>query len=122
MLHAFALLLLAQQPDEAAGHVVSVREAPDLGHPLSGADYLLIAEAARHPRLRGADLSCYDIHVYDDAGERHVSFLDPRDRMLEQATDEGTIITHLPPDPKCRSISFVMRSDGRVGRVILTRH
>lgn len=122
MFHALIALLLVQQPDDGAAHVIRVEQAPDLGHPLNGSDYMLIGEAARHPRLRGADLSCYRIYVYDEEGERRVAFVAARNRVLERVTGEGTEITYLPPDPTCRSISFVMRSDGRVRRVILTRH
>jgi hypothetical protein len=122
MFHVLLALLLVQQPEHGGPHVSSVEQAPDLGHPLSGSDYLLIAEAARHPAMRGADLSCYRIHVYAEGGERQVTFLEERNRVLERVTGEGTKITYLPPDPECRSISFVMRSDGRVRRAILTRH
>lgn len=122
MFHVLVAALLVQQPDDGEADVIRVEQAPELGHPLSGSDYLLIAEAARHPRMRGADLSCYRIYVHNEGGERRVAFVNARDRVLERVTGEGTEITYLPPDPNCRSISFVMRSDGRVRRVILTRH
>jgi hypothetical protein len=122
VLHALLLLLLAQQAPEGAAHVVAREGVAAWGHPLSGSDYLLIAAAARHPAMRGADLSCYRIYVHEERGARRVIFLEARDRLLERVTDEGTEITYLPQDPNCRSISFVMRSDGRVGQVIYTRH
>lgn len=121
MFDVLIAVLLVQQPDNGAPNVNRVEQAPDLGHPLNGSDYVLIGEAARHPRMRGANLSCYRIYVYDEEGERRVAFVAARNRVLERVTGEGTEITSLPPDPNCRSISFVMHSDGRVGRVILTR-
>ena len=51
---------------------------PDMGEPIRGADYLLIEEAARHPELRGADLSCYRIYVYTEGGVRRVAFIEAR--------------------------------------------
>ncbi len=112
-------LMLVQQSPEA--HVISV-ERVNLGQPLSGFDFLLIAEAVRRPEMGGADLSCYRIYVYNEGGERRVAFVEARDRVVERKTDAGTEITYLPPDPKCRSITFVMDDDGGVARVIHSRH
>ena len=83
---------------------------------------MLIAEAARRPEMQRADLSCYRIYVYDEDGARRVAFFAARNRVIERTTETGTKITYLPPDPKCRSITFVMAGDGRVARVIKSRH
>ena len=117
MISGMLALLLWQQPVESSAHAISA-EHVDMGGPLRGADYLLIAEAARRPEMRGAHLSCYQIYVYDQDDGRRVAFVAARSRMIER----GTEIVYLPPDPNCRSISFVMGSDGRVARVIRTRH
>src|SRR6187551_2674561 len=111
-------MLLLQQPAE--GQVPSANVSP-LGEPLAGADYLLIAEAARRPEMRGVDLSCYRIFVHGVYGDRRVSFVEARKRVIERETDAGTEITFLGPDPKCPSISFVMDADGNVARVIHSR-
>lgn len=119
MIAPLLALLLMQQLDESASANV---EYVDLGQPLSGSDYLLIAEAARHPDMFDADLSCYNIYVYDRAAARRVAFVAARDRVTEQQTETGDVTIYQPPDPNCRSISFVMSSDGRVAQVIRTRH
>jgi|GEM_PF-4745056 len=115
------LALLVQPPAESPSHVYEGERIP-LGSPLHGSDYLLIAAAARRPELRGTDLSCYRIYVYDREGSRRVSFIEARDRVIERRTGAGTRITYLPPDPSCRSIDFVMDPGGRVARVIRSRH
>ena len=121
MLYGLLALLLVQRPDDGAPHVAGVEET-DLGRSLSGSDFVLIAEAARHREMRGKSLSCYSIYVYAQGGQRRVAFVEARDRMVERQTATGTEIIYLPPDPNCRSISFEMRSDGRVGKVIRSRH
>jgi hypothetical protein len=121
MMIAYLLALLVQPPAESPSQVIAVEQL-DLGEPLRGSDYLLIATAARRPELRGTDLSCYRIYVYDRGGSRRVSFVEARNRVIERQTSRGTTITYLPPDPKCRSIDFVMGRDGRVTRVIRSRH
>lgn len=110
-----ALLLLAQLvPSEA-------RRA-DLGPSLAGSDFLLVTEAAGHPAMRGANLACYRIYVFDEDGRRRVAFVAARNSVTETETENGTVIAYEPPDPRCRSISFVMGASGRVERVIYTRH
>ena len=118
-----SLLLIAAaiQADRSA-HIISEEEGPDLGTPLSGADFLLIQTASRHQALRGANLSCYRIYVFVHNGVREVAFLEARNRLLERETDEGTEITFLESDPDCRSISFQMDENGRVARVIHSSH
>ena len=121
MIASWLALLLLQPPEEAEPpHVISVHHV-DLGYPLNGSDYLLIAEAARHPAMRGANLSCFRIYAYDEDGARRIAFVEARDRVVERPTPTGTTITYLPHDPTCRSISFVMDDQGRVARVIRTR-
>jgi hypothetical protein len=115
------LALLVQPAAESPSHD-DAAEQIDLGSPLRGSDYLLIAAAARRPELRGTDLSCYRIYVYDRDGSRRVSFVSARDRVIERRTEAGTQITYLPPDPNCRSIDFVMGRNGRVARVIRSGH
>lgn len=117
-----ALLLSVPVPTPGLPQVAAVKQEEPLGTPLAGADHLLIATAARHPRMRGADLSCYDIYVHDREGARWVSFLEARERVVERQTGTGTEITSLPPDPRCRSVSFEMNAKGRVERVIPSRH
>jgi hypothetical protein len=115
-----ALLLLAS-PAPPDPHVISVEQI-DPGVTLTGHDYLLIAEALRHPTMRSANLSCYRINVSDRHGARQVAFIEARQRVIEEETSGGTTITYLPPDPRCRSMTFVMNRNGRVARVIYSRH
>ena len=119
MVVSLIALMLFQQPFN--GHVVSVEQV-DKGQAISGSDYLLIAEAARHPEMRDALLSCYRIYVRNAKGHRRVAFVEARNRVVEKKTETGTEITHLPPDPKCRSIEFEMGPDGRVAKVFHSRH
>jgi hypothetical protein len=116
------LALVIAAPLPMLPEVVAVDQEEPLQHPLAGADYLLIAEAARHPRMRGANLSCYRIHVHNEQGARWVSFLAAQERVMERETEKGTEIIFLPTNPRCRSISFEMNRKGRVARVISTRH
>jgi hypothetical protein len=116
---AFALQVLASPtPHEPMlpPHVIAVEQV-DLGTPLAGADYRLIAEAARHPRLRGINLTCYRIYVYQKHGVRAVSFVPTRDREVVRPRE----IIFLPPDPACPSLTFEMNRRGHVARVILSR-
>ncbi len=115
----FLALLLA--PTVLPPHVLEV-EYVDPGRWVDGADHLLIAEAARHREMRGANLSCYRINVHKVRGATWVSFLNRRPRIIDEETEEGTIIHYLPIDPDCRSISFEMDARGRVKRVIYSRH
>lgn len=115
---AFILLSLSAAAGPAAEETVEVR----LGAPLSGADFLLIAETLRHRAMRGADIACYNIHVFDRQGARTVAFIEARQRVIEEDGREERILTFLPPDPNCRSISFEMDRRGRVSRVIYSRH
>ena len=117
-----ALIMSPPVTSSFGSQVVAIEQEEPLGHPLAGGDYLLIAEAARHPKMRGVDLSCYAIYVHERQGARWVSFLAARERIIEAAKADGTEITYLPLDPNCRSISFVMNAKGRVARVVLTRH
>jgi hypothetical protein len=116
MASLFAALLLLAQPVASEGRRV------DLGAPLAGSDFLLIAAAVRHPAMRGARLACYRIFVHDERGRRQVSFVAARERVTQRRTTNGTIISYLPPDPNCRSISIEMDAHGRVARVIYSRH
>jgi hypothetical protein len=115
-----ALLLLAS-PAPPDPHVIRVKQLYP-GVPLTGNDYLLIAEALRHPAMRSADLSCYLVDVSDGHGARQVAFLEARQRVIEEQTPDGVEITYLPPDPRCRSMTFVMNRNGKVRRVIHSRH
>lgn len=121
MMIASLLALLVQPSEESPPRVIDA-ERLELGAPLHGSDYLLIAAAARRPELRGTDLSCYRIYVHDREGSRRVSFLEARNRVVERQAATGTEITYLPPNPNCRSIDFVMGRDGRVVKVIRSRH
>jgi hypothetical protein len=113
-----AVLLQAAPPPEPAlpPHVIAVEQV-ELGPPLAGSDYLLIAEAARHPRLRGIDLACYRIYVGREHGVRTLFFVEARNRRLERPGE----IVFLPPNPRCPSLSFEMDRRGRVARVIRSR-
>jgi hypothetical protein len=118
ILPVLALMLLQPSADD---HVIAVEDAPDLGQPIDGSDFLLIAEMARRPELRKVNLACYRIYTYEYEGARQVSFLEARDRMVENTTEEGTEIVWYPPDPKCPSLTFVIDDDGHVARVIRSR-
>ena len=110
-----SLLLQASTPAPQVRHA-------DLGPPLAGRDFLLIQAAARHPAMRGRNLACYRIQLHEEQDGRHVVFLGPRKPTTERKTAEGTEIIYPGQDPDCRTISFVMDADGRVARVIHTRH
>ena len=90
--------------------------------PLSGTDFLLIAEAFKHPEMRGRDLSCYHIVIFRERGAATVAFLGNRDP--ERQVDEGDHTTIVIPGPnlRCPGRSFVMDKRGRVARVIYERH
>jgi len=121
MIVALLALLLAPQADQYESHVIAVEET-NMGQPLRGSDYRLIAEAARRPEMRGANLACFNIYVFDQRGVRTVAFVEARQREIVRETEAGTEIVWLPLDPHCRSISFQMGRDGHVVRVIHTRH
>ena len=110
-----ALLLQAAAPAPPVRHA-------DLGPPLAGRDFLLIRTAARHRAMRGRDLGCYRIHIYDDEDGRRVAFVARRRPTTERETRNGRQILFHGQDPDCRTISFVMDAEGRVARVIHSRH
>jgi hypothetical protein len=115
------LILVFQAPAEPADpHVIAVEDV-DRGTRIGGADYLLVAAAARHPAMRSANLACYNIHVYNSAGVRRVAFVARTIRTKQEKTADGTDIIFLPADPNCHSISFEMNRRGRVARVIYSR-
>ncbi|HEX2762805.1 MAG TPA: hypothetical protein VHM92_03015 [Allosphingosinicella sp.] len=110
----FALLLLAAPAAPEADATV------DMGPALTGADYLLIGKAARHPAMRGAKLACYKIFTFDKGDRRVVAFVENYS-TIEVETARGTTIIYPEHDPSCRSITFEMSAKGRVLRVIRTR-
>ena len=112
-----ALALLAGQ-DPAVGESWKV----EMTEPLSGPDFKLIERASRHPEMRGRDLSCYHIRIFRERGEARVAFLG--NRKPETQVEKGDFIEiAIPaPNPKCPSRSFEMDNEGRVSRVIFSRH
>ena len=94
----------------------------EMTEPLSGTDFLLIAEAYKHPAIRGRDLSCYRIRVFREKGVRTVAFLGIRPPVRYVSGAEQDAIIYPGPNPRCPSRSFVMTKSGKVGQVIFARH
>ena len=94
----------------------------EMTEPLSGPDFLLIAEAYKHPEMRGRDLSCYRIRVFRERGVRTVAFLGVRPPVRYVSGAEQDAIIYPGPNPRCPSKSFVMTKSGKVGQVIFARH
>lgn len=104
----------------SALRVVDVRHL-DPGRTLSGEDFLLVEAASRHPRIRGANIGCFTILVGSEGPLHRVDFVAPGG-LSERVTPAGQEIVWVPPDPHCRSISFLLNARREVVRVILSRH
>lgn len=86
--------------------------------PLSGADFLLISAAFKHPEMRGRDLSCYHIVVFRERGTTTVAFLGDRQPERQVNAGDHTTVIIPGPNPECPGRSFVMDKQGRISRVI----
>jgi hypothetical protein len=117
MLLSILAILFMTQP---AAHETD-SEIVDMGSPLAGSDFLLIATAARHPAMHRANLACYRIYASHRGARRVIDFVEADWGVREVHTSEGTDIIYPPHNPRCRSISFEMDRRGRVVRVIRTR-
>lgn len=101
-------------------HVIEIHKV-EMTAPLSGPDFLLISTAARHPEISGRDLSCYRISITTEKGVRTVSFLGIREELPQGK--KGEIVLGFPKqNPRCPDRSFEMDVNGRVVRVIYSRH
>jgi hypothetical protein len=111
--------LAAAQPGDP--HVIDSWRV-ETTKPISGADFLLIQEAYKHPEINGRDMSCYHIVIVREKGVRTVAFLGNRepDRQVQRHGQIAIIIAG--PNPRCPSRSFVMDDGGRVVRVVYERH
>ena len=85
--------------------------------PLSGLDFLLISEAARHAEIKDRDLSCYRIVVNRQKGVRTVGFLGIREE-LPPAKDGEIVLGYPKQNPRCPDRTFEMDQYGRFVRVI----
>lgn len=99
--------------------VAAAQAEPDPPGTLSGEDFLLIAAAARHRALRGADLACYTIHRGTLRGRPTVTFLsraEPTTRPVPGEPDAVEIVLP-PPDPDCRDTTIVLNRRREVVKV-----
>jgi hypothetical protein len=89
---------------------------------LKGTDFLLVAEASKHPEIEGRDLSCYHISIFRERGATTVAFLGDREPVRYVDEGDQTAIIFPAPNARCPSRSFVMDGRGRVVRVIYETH
>src|SRR5688500_8451073 len=94
----------------------------DMTEPVSGADFLLMSEAFKHPEVRGRDLACYHIRIFRERGTTSVTFIGDREPVRYVDEGDQTAIIYPGPNPRCPTRSFEMDDQGRVVRVIYGRH
>jgi len=117
MIHLSLALALLQPTDP---HVIESYSV-ETTEPLSGPDFLLISKAAQHPEIKDRDLSCYRITISTQKGVRTVDFLGVREERESPKKGE-VILGFRKPNPRCPDRMFQMDEDGRVVRVVYSRH
>lgn len=117
VIHLNLALALLQPTDP---HVIESYKI-ETTKPLSGPDFILISEAARHAEIKNRTLSCYQIVVSREKGVRTVGFLGIREEL--PPAKDGQIVLGFPKqNPRCPDRTFEMDDNGRVVRFIYSRH